>query len=306
LPKILITGGNGFIGSQLGESLVKAGNDVSLFDLVFNWHTSNLQVPKIQGDINDYEALSLAADGTDIVVHLAAVSRVEDAEVNPELCNRVNVEGTANVAKVAAEKGALLMFSSSREVYGNSGQYPVSEGHEKSPSSVYGRSKLVGETILLECCATHGLRYVIFRCSNVFGSPRDRPQRVVPKFVAQAKSGENMTVQGGTQFLDLTFVDDVVAILTSLIRHSKGLASEDYNVVTGRPTTVLQLAELVKELTHSNSAIEIQDRRNYGASEFLGDPSKLRLLLGKEFRLRGLPEGLPIYIDRQTAVGKPG
>ena len=298
MQRVLITGGNGFIGSHLAAAIDGHGFEVSLFDKAYDWRTSNLEVKKTVGRVTDGEALGRAMADVDMVVHLAAVSRVEDAENDPSNCIQVNLQGTARVAKLACESSKTFVIVSSREVYGNAGETPLVEDSPKRPVSIYGVSKLAAEHAVRDLGRKDGLRYVIVRLSNVFGSLHDRPERVVPKFVRQACTGADITVHEGDQCLDFTLVDDVVRNLKELLGMADDVIGQDYNFVSGESVSILNLAKDVQCGTRSRSSIVITEKRCYGARRFFGNPSKMLNLLGDNLNIRGLHAGLPLYLER--------
>lgn len=295
---VLITGGNGFIGSHLAESFANRGHSVTSLDLRFDGNTRDSGARKIIGDILDYWTVFEAARFSDLTVHLAAVSRVEDGERDPMKCVAVNLHGARNVIKVASQQGKALIFASSREVYGDPKVFPVREETPKQPKSVYGRTKLAAEEMLMEAGRANGLRYVITRLSNVFGSMRDRTERVVPTFVRQAISGEGITIHGGQQSMDFTLIDDVSETLTTLAENFDAVQGQDYNIVTGRSHSILELATMVKEQTRSMSRLSFEDERKSYAHKFLADPSKIKSFLNGRRSVRGIDEGLEIYVRR--------
>jgi nucleoside-diphosphate-sugar epimerase len=298
MMNILITGGNGFIGSQLGEVLLNEGHKVKLFDQNFNWHTENLNVPKIIGSVLDSSSLQRAMSDTDIVIHLAGISRVIDGENNPFECLQTNCGGGLNIARIASELKKIVIFGSSREVFGNSETLPVRENYTKNPISFYGLTKLMTENILKKFGNTHNLRYVIVRFSNVYGSLNDLPDRVVPKFVGGALKGKNIHVFGGQQTLDFTFVDDVALLISKLIGKMDGIQDEDFNIVTGNSISILSLAQLIIKLTGSYSKVERLSTRAFDVDKFSGEPEKIASLLGNDFRIRPIEDGLNVYIKR--------
>lgn len=298
LSRILITGGNGLIGSHLAEVLLEKGHLVNLLDMRFDWHTESLNVKKIEADVLDYQSFKRAAESSDVIVHLAALSRVADGEIRPEECRQVNTGGSVNAADIASSLGIHLVFGSSREVYGNSNNFPIREESPKIPISVYAKSKLEAEEYIRKLGSVGNLCYTIVRFSNVYGSVRDRPERVIPRFASQAMSGAPITVHDGRQVMDFTFIDDVARNLARLIELSLGRICEDYNIVTGRSISVMQLAETIKNYTDSSSPITISPEEPFYVSKFIGDSSKAREFLGNEFALRNVEDGLKLYIQR--------
>jgi UDP-glucose 4-epimerase len=302
MKSVLITGGNGFIGSHLGELLAKEGRFVTLLDLRFDWHSIGLDCNKVVCDVLNRPGIEAAAEDVDAIIHLAAVSRVEDGEKDPQRCMSVNVEGTKNVVNIAAKGHIPLVLVSSREVYGNATRLPITEGSQKRPLSMYARSKLEVERLATRAREESRLQFVILRLSNVYGSVRDREERVIPTFVRQASAGQDITIHGGSQSVDFTFVDDVVRAISQLALKVGELEGEDYNIVTGHSITVNDLALLAKEYTNSRSAFAIQGERGYFAHEFAADPTKINGFLRRSGNptLRPVEEGLGIYVQRVT------
>src|SRR3989442_10236145 len=148
ISKMLITGGNGFIGSHLAEKLLAGGDSVSLLDLKFNTNARFLDCEKIRGDIRDYPIFRKAVNGKDAVFHLAAVSRVAWVQEDPFNCWLTNQVGTVHVLEACkkAESRPILLEASSPQVYGKPLYLPVSEAHPKRPKSVYGLTKLCAES----------------------------------------------------------------------------------------------------------------------------------------------------------------
>lgn len=305
MRKVLITGGNGFVGSHLAEKLEERGDSVALLDLAFNSNTERLGCEKIRGDVADYGAVKDAVEGRDAVFHLAAVSRVAWGEKDPFLCWRTNVLGTLNVLEACrkAETKPILFYASSREVYGESLYLPVNENHPKNPKSVYGMSKLAAEKACQAYSGRHDdslpVNRVVFRFSNVYGSRRDLPERVIPKFMMKALLGEEITLFGGEQILDFTFIDDTVegilkAYDASLdVGAAEKIFGQDFHFVTGRGISVADLARTIVDLTDSPSRVIQTDAKCFDVRSFVGDPTKSREALGFEARVK-LEDGLKI------------
>lgn len=305
--RILVTGGNGFIGSHLADELISQGFKVTLLDLSFDDNTKHLDCEKVSGDILNPDYLS-SLPGYDVTVHLAAISRVEIGQEKPSECMKVNVQGTLNVVRAVSKNSGVLVYGSSREVYGQPSRNPVREDDPKAPISIYGVSKLGAEG-LVECFSrSHGLRYVIVRFSNVYGSPRDLPERVTPRFMKLAFSGEPITVHWGKQALDFNFIDEVIKGLATAVKlageNDSDVISNDFNLVSGKAVSILTLARAVKRVCNSKSEIAVEERRgDFDVTRFLGDPTKSRRHLGYKPRL-ALEEGLKIYGDRIQEIGR--
>jgi nucleoside-diphosphate-sugar epimerase len=304
---VLVTGGNGFIGSHLAERLLDLGDSVTLLDLAFDSNTESLRVPKVQADVRDYAAVKEAVEGNDAVFHFAAVSRVAWGQEDPYNCWMTNAVGTLNVLEACrkARSRPTLFYASSREVYGEPQYVPVDEAHPKAPVSVYGMTKLSAERACRTYRAPSGIEgavdQVIFRFSNVYGSERDLPERVIPKFLAQALRGEDITLFGGEQVLDFTFIDDTVAGILSAylgaMDGSRDLLGEAFHFVTGRGVSIAELAAKIVDLTGSESQVRKGSANGFDVRRFVGSPEKSRQMLGYEPWVP-LEEGLRILQER--------
>ncbi len=303
---VLITGGNGFIGSHLAEKLEGMGESAALFDLVFNSNTHSLNGEKIRGDVREYPAVREAVSGKDAVFHFAAVSRVVWGQQDPFNCWLTNQLGTLNILEACRKAGTrpILFYASSREVYGEPLNLPVKESHPKDPKSVYGMTKLCAERACLSYSAASAnsepVNQVIFRFSNVYGSERDLPERVIPKFMMKALRGEDITLYGGEQTLDFTFIDDTVAgILKAYAASLNGgnVFGEDFHFVTGRGISVSELAAMIVDQVHSSSKIITVPSNSFEVRRFIGDPEKSHKKLGYEAKVK-LEDGLRILRER--------
>jgi len=291
--KVLITGGNGFIGSHLAERLIKGGDGVSLLDVKFNGNTEGIVCEKITADVRDYAAVKRATYGKDAIFHFAAVSRVAWGQERPRECIETNSVGTANVLEAARETGnrAFVFLGSSREVYGEPESAAVKETHPKNPISIYGISKLSGEKLAASYRKYFGAKIIIFRFSNVYGSERDLPERVIPSFIGNAMKNAPMNVNGGSQVLDFTFIGDTLNGIVAAYERREKIEGEDIHFVTGRGTSVSELAKIIREISNSSSRIEVKKGKAFDVMKFVGDGSKAAALLGWR-PLVNLEEGL--------------
>ncbi len=274
--RVLITGSHGLVGSALSEACLRAGHEVTPFDIV---RPGAEQVE----DICDGAALAEQMAGCDGVIHLAAISRVAWGEDRPDLCLRVNVEGTRNVteAALAQPHGPWLIFASSREVYGNPPSSLVTEDDPIAPVNTYGRSKAEGERII-EQARTGGLATAIVRLSNVYGGRRDHPDRAVPALLTRALAGEALVVTGGDNYFDFVHVDDCVTglLATAGLLAAGERALPPIQLTTGTATSLRRLAQLSIAMSGSDSQIIEAPARPFDVSGFCGDPARARDLLG--------------------------
>lgn len=300
--RLLVTGGGGFIGSHLAELVAGDCEEITLLDMDFR-NRASANCKFVAGDVLDFPLLSKEVAGKDIIVHLAAVSRVEWGEKDPLRCLKTNVEGSLNLLEATAAKApkAVVILGSSREVFGEPETVPVRETALKRPISTYGVSKLTAENLVSLYGRNHGLSSVILRFSNVYGSPRDLSERVVPKFMNLALASKPLTVYGGDQVLDFTFIDDVVAGIREVVKKAyegdDHVLNQDFTFTSGKGTTILELAALVKDITRSESQIVRQNLRRYDVQRFIGDCSKAEKLLGYSTK-HSLRDGLSKYRDR--------
>lgn len=304
--KVLITGGNGLIGSHFAEALLSSGHEVILLDLEFGKNTRQIECLKIRGDIRNSHIFDKIDFNPDVIFHAAAVSRVEWGEVDPKKCLDVNVIGGINIIVWALSRKPKphFIFASSREVYGEPSSLPVIESHPKNPVSVYGTSKLAMEQIVTHYGKVSDLVYTITRFSNLYGSTRDSPGRVIPRFVNNALQGKPLIVNGGSQILDFTYVHDTILGLVSLVSHLENndpnVQNTDFNFTTGVGCSILDLASMIKSLTSTESEIRKVDAREYDVRKFIGDFAKAKRILGYNPKLR-LEEGLHRYIQEVLA-----
>ncbi len=279
MPKvILVTGSEGLIGTALRRWLHVDGIRTRRFDL------------QNQGrDVLDREAIVQAAQGCSGIVHLAAVSRVIWGERDPERCWQTNVEGSRNVL-FAAQRSSLrpwVIFASSREVYGTVDRLPAKEDAPLLPCNVYGRSKLAAEHLCLEARA-HGVRTAILRLSNVYGSTLDHADRVVPCFARQAALGEELRIEGSENVFDFTHVDDTTAGMVALIHLllSGFPPPPPIHLLTGRPTSLRQLAERACWEGGGRSTFIEAPSRAFDVARFYGDPQRACEILGWRPRIQ--------------------
>lgn len=273
--KVLVTGSEGLIGSELVKILRNEGYEVARLDLRAADRSS-------QGDVRDRLAVTRAIAGCIGVIHLAAVSRVLWGERDPVLCWETNVRGTENILIAAAElnQKPWVIFSSSREVYGQPDCLPVVEDAMLAPVNIYGRSKAAGEELVI-CARTTGLATAIARFSNVYGSIFDHCDRVVPAFASAATQGAPLRIDGSEHTFDFTHLNDTVRGIISLVHalENGAHALPPIHFLTGNSTTLGELASLAIELARSESAIVQAPPRSYDVARFVGNPTRAKDLL---------------------------
>ena len=239
--KILITGGDGFLGQALINRFKKEGHQVESYDLV-------------QGkDLLNREQLEKAIQGKDAVFHLAAVADLNLSKKNPLKNMEINVTGTINVAEACLKNKAILYYASTCCAYGNQKTEPTDEESLPNPTEIYACSKLAGEYVILGYARTCGLKYNIMRLATFYG-PGMRPALAVYIFLDQAIKGESITIHGdGSQTRTFTHIDDIVDGMMSLF--NSGIENETVNITTEEEVSILDMAKMIKEITKSGSEI---------------------------------------------------
>ncbi len=289
MNNVLITGGAGFIGSNLAEKLINQGWNVFIIDIkqdLRNIQEFEDKIKYIHMDIREPNIKDLFKKyNFDGVIHLAAISRVIWCEQKPELCKSTNIFGTKNLldAIISLDKKPWFIFGSSREVYGESKDLPVKESFPKNPINIYGFAKLTGENMTKEYAIKNNLKSIILRFSNVYGNERDILDRVIPKFILNAIRGKTLEIQGGEQIFDFTHISDTINGIVSAIKliDSNNLDGvEDLHILTGTPTSITFLAKYIVDSLNSDSDIIFTKPRNYDVIKFYGDPEKAKQLIG--------------------------
>jgi len=266
----VVTGGAGFIGSHLVESLVDAGEEVRVFDNFSTGRMENL-VPGavvIDADIRDRKALESALEGADYVFHHAAQVSAPGSVEDPLTNDEINVRGTLNVLLAANEVGVKrVVLASSCAVYGDTDRLPISEDTPTLPLSPYAASKLAGEVYAGMFHRLYGLETVCLRYFNVFGprqDPKSQYAAAIPIFITALLEGRRPTIYGdGEQTRDFVYVGDVVRA-NLLARDSPSAVGGVFNVSGGKRISV---NELIGMLGH----IAGKDPNPVHASERPGD-----------------------------------
>ncbi len=301
MPEILITGSAGLIGRALSPLLSQHHFQIIDFDNIYPQTHPNY------GDITNIETLRQAMQDCVGVINLAAVSRVVWGEQNPELCRLTNFYGVQNVLQVAQEQDSppWVIFSSSREVYGQPDSLPVHEDMPLQPMNVYAHAKQDAENAVL-AARQQGLQTAIVRLSNVYGCTQDHADRVVPAFARAAALGGAMRVDGWAHTFDFTHVSDTVRGIWAVIQRLQAGVRDlpPIHLLTGNPTTLGQLATLANQLGQGVSAIHEAKERDFDVAKFYGNPARAKQLLGWSAQV-SIEQGLARLIADFSAELKP-
>lgn len=281
LPRFLITGGCGFIGSHLAEGLLARGAEVVVLDNLSSGHRGNLApgARLIEGDVTDPATVRTAMEGVDGCFHLAAIASVERCSRDWMGAHAVNLGGTIRVLDAARPRRIPVVYASSAAVYGEQASLPIGEGAPTRPLSAYGADKLGSELHARAGGAVHGVPTCGLRFFNVFG-PRQDPHSpysgVISIFSAAIAEGRPVTIHGdGGQTRDFIYVSDVVAALIAALERASTSAPV-FNVCTGRPTSVLDLVAAIAAACGTEAAVMHGPGRAGEIRHSLGDPAAAR------------------------------
>ena len=253
MARALVTGGAGFIGSNLVRALLEAGDTVKVLD---NFSTGNranlagLDVEIVEGELRSYERVHNAVRGREVVYHLGALGSVPRSVQDPLTSSAVNVEGTLNVLLAARDEGVRrVVFASSSSVYGAQTKLPVDESLPTDPISPYGVAKLAAERYCVSFSRVYeSFETVVLRYFNVFGprqSPFSQYAAMVPLFITAIAAGEQVTIFGdGEQSRDFTYVANVVDA-TMRAADAQGANGRIFNVAAGSPASVNDVAAAI-------------------------------------------------------------
>jgi UDP-glucose 4-epimerase len=302
----LVTGGCGFIGSHLLEGLLAAGHTATVIDDLSTGKRENLPagVTFIHGDITTAGIFDDILKTVDGCFHLAAIASVQKSKEEWLRTHQVNLGGTIALfdAIIRSTRNIPVVFASSAAVYGANNNTPLAESDFCEPLSAYGADKHACEPNARIATELHGIPTAGMRFFNVYG-PRQDPHSpysgVISIFAGRMKNNQPLTIFGdGEQSRDFIFVKDVVVALTSAMRalESGVLKHGIFNVCTGIETTVNQLAQLLRNITHSRSTITYGAPREGDIRISLGDPTKLQHILGFK-ATTSLADGLQQTVD---------
>lgn len=304
--KVLITGGAGFIGSNLADELIRQGAKVSIIDNLVTGFRENLEEIKgdfefIEGDLNDDEKLNKALEDVSIVFHQAALPSVPRSVENPLDTHQACVNGTFNVLLKSKEKGVQrVIYAASSSAYGDQETLPKVETMIPKPLSPYAAAKLMGEYYCQVFTRVYGLETICLRYFNVFG-PRQNPSSmysgVISRFIDALMSEKTPVIYGdGEQSRDFTFIANVVNANINAATTNQGIG-EVINAANGERISLNELLEVLKKITGKETAqANYHPARNGDVKHSQADNTRAVEWLGFE-KLVGLETGLRQTIE---------
>jgi len=317
--KVLITGGAGFIGSNIVDTLLK-DQRVSAVRVLDNLSTGfernisefihDKKFEFIKGDITDYDTCYSATKGINLISHQAALGSVPRSLKDPLTTNNVNVSGTLNIFHAAVQnKVKRVVFAASSSTYGDSEGLPKIEHSIGNPLSPYAVTKYVNELYASVFARSYNFQFIGLRYFNIFG-PKQDPNgayaAVIPLFFKTAIDNQSPTINGdGSNSRDFTFVQNAVnANILSLFTESQKAVNQIYNIATGQRITLNELWSMIKSITSSSSVANYGPERQGDIPHSLADISKARTLLNYESPIQanaGLIDSYNWYLKMKTS-----
>jgi len=305
--RILVTGGAGFIGSNLVDRLLYLGHEVVVIDNFDESYSPRIKMKNIEhnirkknfrlvkGDIRDEKKLKEYLKDTDVVFHLAAKAGVRDSFKDPRAYHEVNVTGTLKVLESCLNSEIRkVIYASSSSVYGEPQTLPMDESHPTNPVSVYGATKLAGEKYCYVFSKLYGLDIVSLRYFTVFG-PRQRPDEAIAKFTRLILHGKRPEIYGnGEQTRDFTFISDVVDanILAMKSRVHWGV----FNIGSGKSVSVNEVVRMLNRVCKSKIKPIYTEKRKGDVSHTLANIEKARKVLKYQPKI-GIEVGIRKYVE---------
>jgi UDP-glucose 4-epimerase len=305
MSSYLVTGGAGFVGSNLVDALLGQGHRVRVFDDLSSGYRANvsLKAEFMEGDVTDPAGIAGAFDGIDGCFHLAAIASVVRSNEEWLRTHQVNLTGAINVLDQARRlrpgKGIPVVYASTAAVYGDSGNRPVTEQHVTAPLSAYGADKRACELHASVAGTVHGVPTIALRFFNLYGPRQDRRSPysgVIANFADRFANAEPVKIFGdGEQVRDFTYVGDAVSALCRALPVAS-IRAPVFNVCTGRGTTIRGLAETMAALYRIELLIDQRPARLGEVCVSIGDPHHAAERLGFRAETK-LAEGLSMMLN---------
>lgn len=306
MPKALVTGGAGFIGSHLVEALLHKGYKVRVLDDFSTGKRENIasfaeDIEIFEGDLIDSAVVSRAVDNVDDVFHLGAIPSMVRSVEEPFRVHQANVLGTLNVLLAAREsKVRRLVYSSSSSVYGDQPTLPKEESMKPEPVSPYAATKLSGEIYCSVFYSIYKVPTVSLRYFNVFG-PRQDPMSlyaaVIPRFIDRLLDHQSPIIYGdGKQTRDFTFVEDVVQANLLACHAPDHVLGKAYNIAGGKSVSLLELLDQIRTIIGSKISPAFEAARSGDIKESWASIEKAKVDLGYSAKV-SLAQGLKKTVD---------
>ena len=302
----LVTGGTGFIGSNLSEELLKRGHKVRIIDNLSTGKEENIRdfikdIEFINGDIRDINTVKKAAHGVDYILHQAALPSVPRSVANPIETNNTNIDGTLNVLVAARDEGVKrVVLASSSSVYGNSEALPKIETMGAKPLSPYAITKYAGELYAKVFYDIYGLETVCLRYFNIFGpkqDPNSQYAAVIPRFITAMFKGESPVIYGeGEQSRDFTYIDNAVEANILAAASPEAGHGEAVNIACGKRLSLNQLVDMINAILGKNIKPVYAGEKKGDVKHSLADISLAESLLGYKVKVN-MEEGLQKLLD---------
>ena len=293
--KFAVTGGAGFVGSNIVKLLVKENHDVLVIDNMHTGKKENLEeifdkIEFCELDIRNILELENKIKDVDGIFHEAALTIVQESFLMEEEYYDVNVKGTENIFKIAEKYGIKVVFASSSSVYGNTEKIPIIENNERNPINPYGKTKLEDE-FLAEKYSKKGVSIIGLRYFNIFGKGQTGSYAgVITKFVNKLKEKKSPIIFGdGSQIRDFIFVEDIAQSNLSAMLSKINFGF--FNIGTGKTTTILQLAKFLIKLYNLEISPEFSDPLDGDVQKSQANIKKTQQLLNWTYKI-DIEEGL--------------
>jgi UDP-glucose 4-epimerase len=312
--KYLVTGGGGFIGSNIVEHLLDRGETVRVLDNFSSGKRENLlpfaehkKFELFEGDMRSFHIVRDAVKGVDYILHQGALPSVPRSINDPLTSNDVNILGTLNILEAAKEFGVKrVVYASSSSVFGNNPVLPKEESMPPAPLSPYALTKYTGEQYCRIFTRIYGLETVSLRYFNVFGpnqDPTSQYSAVIPKFIRAVIDDREPVIYGdGTQSRDFTYVMNNVE--ANLLACTSGdIAGEVFNIACGERFTLLDLVHAINAILHKNIEPRFEPARTGDVMHSLADITKAEKQLGYQVKV-GFKEGLERTVEHIIKKGK--
>lgn len=317
--RYLVTGGAGFIGSNLTRALLAEGHTVRVLDNFLTGKRENLAgIPEvhkdrfelIEGDLRDLEVVRAAVKGVHYILHQGALPSVPRSVADPILSNEINVAGTLNLLVAARDEGVRrVLFAASSSAYGDTPELPKRETMPANPKSPYAAQKLAGEHYMRIFYEIYGLETICLRYFNVFG-PRQDPAStyaaVIPRFITSVLRGVSPVIYGdGLQTRDFTYIDNVVHANIAACSAPREACGKVFNIACGERISLLKILEILCAEAGRRVLPKFEPQRPGDVRDSLADISRARDLLRYHPRV-SFQEGLKKTFDwyRTTEPGR--